>query len=351
MLAPVYSQDGEVADFRLDMVNPAGLRFLGKSRREVVGKLVRRQLRAAFDAGVLALAERVVGDGAAIDEEQRCGFAGEEGWCRVAVARVGGGVAVAISDITGRKGQEEAIQDLLRRLQRSNDELQTFAYAVSHDLQEPLRMVSSYLKLLVRRHAEDVSPEAREFIDFAVDGAERMHKQIQDLLTYSRVTTQGHDPEEVDMNRVVDDVRRNLSVAIEETGAVVETAHSLPVVEADPSQMVSLLQNLVGNAIKYRAPDRTPRVVVAAREEDGQTVFSVADNGIGIEDKYFERIFQVFQRLHKRDDISGTGIGLAVARRIVDRHGGRIWVESTPGEGSTYVFTLGRMMDASDPTA
>src|SRR6266571_5329072 len=234
--------------------------------------------------------------------------------------------------------QDRARGHLITELEHSNRELEQFAYVASHDLQEPLRMVSSYTQLLERRYGDKLDDKAREFIGYAVDGAVRMQRLINDLLEFSRVSTRGKALQPVDVTRVLGTVRANLSVAIQDAGALV-TNDALPTVMADETQLVQLLQNLIGNAIKFRGRER-PHVHVGAQATATEWVFAVRDNGIGIAPEYFERIFVIFQRLHARDEYPGTGIGLAVCRRILDRHGGRIWVESEPGRGSTFYFAL-----------
>ena len=221
-----------------------------------------------------------------------------------------------------------------RELVRSNTELEQFAYVASHDLQEPLRMVASYLQLLERRYRDRLDADARDFIGYAVDGAVRMKALIMDLLMYSRVGTKARPFEPTDFTQVLETVARNLKVAIAESGAVL-THDELPTVTADPGQSVQLLQNLIGNAIKFRR-DVGPQIHVGAREKDGMWVFSVRDNGIGMEQEYFERIFMIFQRLHGPGEYDGTGIGLAISKKIVEQHGGSIWVQSEPGIGSTF---------------
>jgi signal transduction histidine kinase len=233
---------------------------------------------------------------------------------------------------------EEQLRALTIELERSNKELEQFAYVASHDLQEPLRMVSSYTELLEKRYRDRLDSDAREFINFAVDGARRMQRLINDLLEFSRVSTRGKPSELVDANDVLGTVRANLGAAIEDAGALV-THEELPTVMMDPTQLGQLLQNLIGNAIKFRAA-QPPRVHITAREQTDEWVFAVRDNGIGIEPEYFGRIFVIFQRLHGRTEYPGTGIGLAVCKRIVERHGGRIWVESEPGNGAVFFFTI-----------
>ena len=225
-----------------------------------------------------------------------------------------------------------------RELQRSNADLQQFAYVASHDLQEPLRMVSSYLGLLESRSREGLDDSSKEYLDFAMDGAKSMQGMIDDLLSYSRVDTRGKGFTTVDMNQVLSCALKNLRTSIEKSGTSV-TSSELPMVTADRSQIALVLQNLLSNAIKYRGKE-TPRIHVAAQGKGKEWVFSVQDNGIGIDPKYKDRLFKMFQRLHTRDEYEGTGMGLAIARRIVERHGGRIWVESEPGRGSTFYFTI-----------
>jgi signal transduction histidine kinase len=230
-----------------------------------------------------------------------------------------------------------------RELKASNERLEQFAYAASHDLQEPLRMVSSYLSLLEHRYGDDLEPEAWEFVDYAVDGADRMREMIDGLLAYSRVQTRGDPFEPVDLEDVLADVREEMLVRIEESGAEI-TAESLPTVAGDRRQLQQVFGNLVENAVEYSGDD-PPRVRVAAERSGNRWVVSVEDEGIGIDPDDQDRVFEVFQRLHSREDHEGPGIGLALCERIVERHGGDIWVESEPGEGATFTFTLPTLDD------
>jgi PAS domain S-box-containing protein len=248
-------------------------------------------------------------------------------------------VTAAIRDITTRKVAEAHLLYKVEELNRSNEELGQFAYIASHDLQEPLRMVASYTQLLARRYKGRLDSDADEFIAFAVDGANRMQRLIQDLLAYSRVGTKGKELRETSSEEALQRAILNLRGAIADSGAMV-THDLLPPVLADETQLVQLFQNLIGNAIKYQNPG-VPRIHVSAiKNGGGKWTFSVRDNGLGIDPQYFERIFVMFQRLHKREEFAGTGIGLAICKKIVERHGGEISVQSQPGKGSTFSFAL-----------
>jgi len=247
------------------------------------------------------------------------------------------GLIGVVKDITDLRRAEDTLRQRTVDLERSNAELERFAYVASHDLQEPLRMVSSYTQLLERRYKDKLDADAHDFIGFAVDGAKRMQHLIDDLLTYSRVGTRGRPFERTDCQAVVKAAIANLDTAIRETDATV-TCGALPIVMADEGQLVQLFQNLIANAVKFHA-DRTPEVKVSARLEGNEWEFSIADNGIGIDPQYFDRIFVIFQRL-EGSKYPGTGVGLSICKKIVERHGGRIRIESQPGKGSTFYFTL-----------
>lgn len=243
-----------------------------------------------------------------------------------------------IRDITERKLADEKINQTLVDLERSNTELEQFAYIASHDLQEPLRMIASFLQLLERRYWDKIDIDANEFISYAVDAATRMQQMINDLLAFSRVGTRGKPFENVNSKNALDLAIANLALLIEENDAII-TQSSLPIVYADPLQLTQIFQNLITNAIKFRRAD-PPRIHVSSERKDGKWVFSVKDNGIGIDSKHFNRIFLIFQRLNTKRMYPGSGIGLSICKKVVERHGGRIWVESQPGKGATFFFKI-----------
>ena len=233
---------------------------------------------------------------------------------------------------------EKRVVDRTLELKRSNEDLEQFAYVASHDLQEPLRMIRNYLQLLQQRYKTELDPNAHDFINFALDGSKRMNQLIHDLLAYSRVGTHGKELVVTECDQALEDALANLTVAIEESKAEVKR-DSLPPVIGDEVQLTQLFQNLIGNAVKFRG-EATPKVHVGVQRKGGEWEFTVRDNGIGIAEQDFQRIFVVFQRLHNREKYPGTGIGLSVCKKIVERHGGRIWVESKPGKGTTFHFTI-----------
>jgi PAS domain S-box-containing protein len=248
-------------------------------------------------------------------------------------------------DITERKKMEKKVQQLVEELKRSNTELEQFAYVASHDLQEPLRMISSYVQLLSRRYTGKLEKDADEFIEFAVDGSSRMMGMIQALLTYSRVGTKGKPPEPTNCEDILAQTLRNLQAALEEKGAEV-THDPLPTIMADGIQMGQLFQNLIGNGVKFQEEGVRPHVHVSVEDKGDYWLFSFKDNGIGIDPQYKDRIFIIFQRLHGKQEYKGTGIGLAVCKRIVERHGGTIWVDSELGKGATFKFTIPKRSEA-----
>ncbi|MFI4997309.1 MAG: PAS domain S-box protein, partial [Hyphomicrobiales bacterium] len=248
-----------------------------------------------------------------------------------------------VIDISARKRAEQVVVSHTQDLKRSNAELEQFAYVAAHDLQEPLRMVASYTELLSQRYRGKLDERADKYIHYAVDGARRMHLLINDLLAYSRVGTQGKKLAPVQSALVLNGVIERLKPKITETGAEI-VCGQLPMVKADELQLGQLFQNLIGNALKFRS-ERKPQIYVNAQRRNGEWEFSVADNGIGIDQQYGERIFQMFQRLHERGKYEGNGIGLAIAKKIVERHGGRIWFDCAPERGTVFHFTMPLMRE------
>jgi light-regulated signal transduction histidine kinase (bacteriophytochrome) len=247
-------------------------------------------------------------------------------------------ISIISRDITEKKNSEEALKKFSRELERSNSELRQFAFAAAHDLQEPLRAMSNYSDLLTGRYSASLDERAVKYINRIAESSERMQSLIQDLLHYSRVDTHGKPFTVVNLEEVFLSATRNLRIAIEESSAII-IAGKLPRIQADRSQMLLLFQNLISNAIKYRGKE-VPKIAIEAKLENGLLTLQFKDNGIGIEEEHFQRIFVIFQRLHTRDEYPGTGMGLAICKRIVERHGGSIWVESALNKGSKFCVQL-----------
>jgi chemotaxis family two-component system sensor kinase Cph1 len=330
---------------RITSVNPAFTRLTGYTAQEAVGETPRllrsgkhdqtfyRNLWQTVLSGNMWSGEVINRrkDGSLYTEEQAITPVHDE---RGAISHF-----IAIKqDITERKQAEAELKRRAAELARSNAELEQFAYVASHDLQDPLRMVASYTQLLAKRYRGKLDSDADEFIAYAVEGATRMQGLINDLLAFSRVGTSGSRREPTDCSGVLGRVLTDLKVTIEESGAVV-THGTLPEVMGDAAQLRQVFQNLISNAIKFRGQE-PPRIHVSCERSGDDWLFSVRDNGIGIDPQYADRIFAIFQRLHSKAEYPGTGIGLAICRRVVERQGGRIWLESEPGKGSTFFFTL-----------
>ena len=340
----VVNQDGEIV-----LLNVQAEKQFGYRRDELVGQKVKNIIPEGFAERLVADALRSVEDalaqqiGTGIELTARRKDGSEfpiELMLSPLESAEGILVTAAVRDITTRKKAEAHLLQKVEELNRSNEELEQFAYIASHDLQEPLRMVASYTQLLSKRYTGKLDSDADEFISFAVDGASRMQRLIKDLLAYSRAGTKPPDLQNTSSERALEQALINLRGAVAESGALV-TYDPLPVVVADEMQLIQLFQNLVGNAIKYQN-SKVPRVHISATASgENKWIFSVRDNGLGINSQYFERIFGVFQRLHKREEFEGTGVGLAICKKIVERHGGAISVESKLGHGSTFFFALG----------
>jgi PAS domain S-box-containing protein len=335
------------ADGRIRYVNPATGRCFGYDDtallQQDISVLMPQRYREAHQAG---LARFLAGGEAQVIgrtvEMAGLRSSGEEFPLEISIAHwQADGEAhftAIVRDITRRRDTEQAMESQRRELQRSNADLEQFAYVASHDLQEPLRMVASYVQLLARRYKGKLDQDADDFIGFAVDGAMRMQRLIDDLLTYSRISTRGDTARSVAAGECAAAALRNLDARVRETAAQVEIGE-LPVVRIDPTQLTQLFQNLIGNALKF-CSQAAPLVQLDALREEDSWHFRVRDNGIGLDAQYAERIFVIFQRLHTRQQYTGTGIGLAICKKIVERAGGRIWVESTVGQGATFHFTL-----------
>ncbi|MEA1905914.1 MAG: PAS domain S-box protein [Euryarchaeota archaeon] len=335
-------------DFKFTYVNPSVLRMFGFTPDEWIGSSLSEHCSPESLEFMSGLASTVLANGPELAdvtfETQLFHKNGEPVPVEITSRMLfdeDGSLAVfqgSTRDIRERKAAEAKLTQTLADLKRSNAELAEFAHAASHDLQEPLRMISSYVQLLSRRYRGKLDSDADEFIGFAVDGAKQMHRLIDDLLTLSRVGTRGAGFAEIHLDDALEMSLADLSESIRTNGVVV-TYDPLPAVVASASQLTWLFKNLIENAIKFRSKD-PPRIRISAAQKGALWEFSVADNGIGIESQYFDRIFKVFQRLHPANEYPGTGIGLALSRKIVERHGGRMWVESEPGQGATFYFTI-----------
>ncbi len=322
--------DGKVTDWIYEDYNSAYLELIGLTPgTDIRGKKGSEVIGPDLVKEYLPVLERMRSPRAALQLRYTSPLSGRE--LLASSVAEGDRIVVAFTDITDLKRTEED-------LRRSNEELQQFAYVASHDLQEPLRMVTAYLGLLEKKYGGELNPQAKEYMRTAVEGSVRMRELIDDLLQYSRLDSRPVELRKVDMGQVAHRVMENLKITILEAGGHIEI-QPLPVVMADEQQITQVLQNLISNAIKFRS-DEPPRVEVSAVTYANDFVFSVRDNGIGIDPKYADKLFKMFSRLHARDEYPGTGIGLAIAKKIVERHGGKIWFESEPGKGTTFFFTL-----------
>ncbi|MEI7685717.1 MAG: PAS domain S-box protein [Planctomycetota bacterium] len=333
---------------RIVLFNPAAETMFGERADEVVGQRIERLIPARYRPtheshvkrfGETGVTNRQMGDLGAVSGLRADGteFPMEASISQMTI-RGRQQFTVIIRDVSQRKKTEAELKIAFAELQRSNGELEQFAYVASHDLQEPLRAVSGCVQVLQRRYKDKLDSYAEELIGHTVAGAVRMQTLIEDLLAYSRLATRGKEFAPTDCREIVKRALANLDVAIKESGAVIDI-DELPTVRGDATQLTQLFQNLISNAMKFRG-DAPPAIEVRARRDGAAWLFSVNDRGIGIASEYFDRIFVIFQRLHMRTDYPGTGIGLSVCKKIVERHGGRIWVESEPGKGSTFFFTL-----------
>lgn len=351
LLAKVFESDLEA----VLIVDPAGTiaeanhmttAFSGFRPKELVGRSVEFLYSTSNSEPFADIWRRAIAGGAWFGDVWHRRAAGHDYLARMSIAAVGeesGAAAthyvVEYADATDEWEAEQSLKARTEELKRSNKELEQFAYVASHDLQEPLRMVASYTQLLARRYKGRLDQDADEFITFASDGATRMQGLINDLLRFSRVGTRSNDFVPVAGDKLLLDAMANLEIAIHDSGAMI-SHDPLPTLMGDPTQLTQLMQNLIGNGIKFCKPGEAPHIHVGARRANKAWELSVRDDGIGISPEYFDRIFVIFQRLHSKEDYPGTGIGLAVCKKIVERHGGDIRVESRSGEGTTFLFTI-----------
>ena len=326
----------------LTYLSPTVESLTGYSASELTGRTFAEFLHPEDLAHSFETFQQTLAGQAMVDELRFFTKSGEMRWLRNSNKPIFAedhvvGVHGLFSDVTERKRAEEELKKTLAALERSNSELQRFAYVASHDLQEPLRTISSYMQLLEKRYKPKLDKDAQEFIDFAVSGANRLQNMISGLLEYSRVETRGEQFEIVNCESVINEVVGSLKQSIEESKVDI-THDPLPKVYGDRGQLVRLFQNLISNSIRYHGKER-PSVHISAEKKITEYIFSIQDNGVGVAPEYKDQIFVIFQRLHGRE-VPGVGLGLAVAKRIVERHGGRIWVESEPGKGATFYFTI-----------
>ena len=345
----VESSDDAIVTKNLDGTitgwNPAAERLFGFTTPEAIGKSIDIIVPDELRDEVRGILDRI-GKGEKVDHHETVRRA--KGGHRIDVSlsvspiKSANGLVVGAAkvarDITAQKKTQRALAVRSEELQRSNEDLAQFAYVASHDLQEPLRMVVSYTELLSEHLQGKLDEKAEKYIKYALDGAKRMQRLIKDLLAYSRVDTQGKKPVEINSEVVLKSVLDSLKVAIDENHAEI-VCEKLPAVPADAGQLAQVFQNLIENALKFHS-DRPPRIQIGAKRSNGSWQFHVEDNGIGINKQYGELVFQMFQRLHERGHYDGSGIGLSIAKKIVERHGGRIWFESETDKGSTFYFTM-----------
>jgi PAS domain S-box-containing protein len=325
--------------------NKEAERMLYQPRESIVGKNIWETYSETIPLKFYSEAHRSMQDQVAVKFEEF--FSPLNLWIEASVYPTAHRLSIFFRDITVRREHEIAISDLNEQLNKraeeliaSNAELEQFAYVASHDLQEPLRMVSSFLQLLEKKYKSQLDETATLYINYAVDGAERMKRLILDLLEYSRVGTNTDELVETDFNEVLQQVVETFTTKIAANDAQIKT-HPLPVAKASKMQMTQLLQNLVSNSFKYNTSPM-PQIEIGCDDNGDTWQFFVKDNGIGIDKKFFDKIFVIFQRLHNKSRFSGTGIGLAICKKIVERHGGSIWVQSMPGEGATFFFTIAK---------
>jgi PAS domain S-box-containing protein len=363
VFSAVRDEDEAITDFECELVNPQAEKMLGATAEDLVGARLRRIMPEQVEKGLLDAYRTVVETGEPFETEVQLEAWGEEAWVQIMAVSVDDGVAITFRDVSERKEAAQAMAAANAKLERRNRALRDFAYIASHDLQEPLRKIRSFSNLVLEDYTDALDDTGAHYLERMQDAAERMSQLINDLLVYSRITTQAQPFESVDLETVAENVRSDLDLQIADVDGTV-TIGDLPTVEADPTQIRQLLQNLIGNGLKFHKPDDPPHVQVRASlepaprelQQDGRLDASctdvcrltITDNGIGFEESHADRIFSPFKRLHGREEYEGTGMGLAICRRIVERHGGDITADSTPGEGTTFTVLLPVARDAAD---
>lgn len=332
----VCNSEGEPVDYRFLDINPAFEELTGLKRENVIGRL-ESEIIPEDTVDWVKIYGKVALEGVSIHFNEYSS-ALKRHYDVLAFSPAKNQFAVIFNDITHRVKIENEFKETLRQLKLTNSELEQFAYIASHDLKEPLRVITSFLQLLQRRYKDKLDEDANDFINFAVDGAIHLHELMDDLLAYSKINSRSDELSCVDMNDVLDIVKINLDILIRENDAVI-TSGKLPKIWADKTQMIQLFQNLINNSIKYRKI-QNPKINVSAINEGDRWIFSVEDNGIGIPSEYSEQIFKIFKRLHDSQEYDGTGIGLAISKRIVEKHGGSIWVDTERINGTKFNFSL-----------
>ena len=335
----IYNTQGEPVDYIFREINPKFEEFTGLAKSDILDKRVTECIPGIEKAkpNLIEKYGLIARDGGATSFDLY--FQPFDKWYKVSVYRPKQDFFCTLfEDISSRKKAELKLQESLKELKLSNEELEQFAYVASHDLQEPLRMVYSYTELLAKRFEGQLGEKGDMYIGFAMDGARRMQILIDNLLEFSRVSSQGQAFEEVDGNQLFQRAINNIEQKIANRNAVV-TSEQLPKIKADGQQIIRLFQNLICNGVKFNS-SQTPKVHFGYERIKNEHVFSIEDNGIGIESRHKKKVFTIFQRLHARDEYEGTGIGLSICKRIADRHHGKIWFESIPGEGTTFFFAI-----------
>lgn len=332
----VYSDEGEVVDFRYIEINPATEKITGIKLEDVIGKTA-RQVIPDLNEELIKLYAQVASTGESFRHEIYEPFLNQYHENFI-FSPEKDKVAVLFSDITERKISQQRLEQTLSELRRSNEDLEQFAHIASHDLQEPTRMMMSYAQLFNLKYGKELDETARLYLKFMTEGASRMHMLINDLLKYSSLTARQGELNNVDCNLILRDVLTDFSLSLKE-GDVQISAERLPVIKGNITEIRQMFQNFIQNSIKFRS-ERQPEIKIACEKQNSHWLFSISDNGIGIEKELHHKIFVIFQRLHDHDKYPGTGIGLALCKKIIERHGGNVWLDSEPGKGTTFFFTL-----------